>query len=134
MEMASGYFVSECVTEHWLSCGCATTHVPDLLTKPHKSSSVHGICVQGNVASLEDLVREITSGNARVVLPPELCHEEHAYGAVAPDNNLIVWRCSTFGGFIMAGSITIVPNGVLLLSGNGAHFKDTTFIGMPRLI
>lgn len=46
--------------------------------------------MQGHVASLEDLVWEITSGSFHVILPLEVCHEEHANGAMPLENSFIV--------------------------------------------
>lgn len=96
-------------------------------------SQLSYVRVQGDVASLEDLVRQVSSGNSHVILPPELGHEAHDTGAQALLSTFIVWRCSTFGGFVLRGTIRIAQNGVFLLSGKGAHFRDTTFIGAASL-
>lgn len=102
-------------------------HVLRLIQQPVTGS----VCLlQGDVASLEDLVREITAHNFHVTLPPELCPEEHAADG-ATGHKFIVWRCCTTGGSVLGGSITFAANSVFLLSGKGAHFRDTTFTGGP---
>ena len=90
--------------------------------------------MQRDVASLEDLVREITARNLHVVLPRELRRKEHTNGALGIGTPFDVWRCTSFGGSVAEGSISIAPDGIFLLSGKGARFTDTTFNGERRLI
>lgn len=84
--------------------------------------------VQGRVASLEDLLCAFTSRRPRILLHGRMLNPiSHPKGVHL--NELVVWRGDSPGCSVAGGIIWLRTSGVFLLSGHGAHFRDTTFDG-----
>lgn len=88
--------------------------------------------MQGLVTSVEDLVAAIAAHPPGISLQNLTLHPTSR-----PTGNqrrkFIVWKASSFGCQVSGGTISLLPDCVLLLNGRGAHFRDTTFSGVMLL-
>ena len=88
--------------------------------------------LQGLVASVEDLVAAIAAHAPGISLQDLTLHPNSR-----PTGNqrrkFVVWKASSFGCQVNGGTISLLPDCILLLNGHGAHFRDTTFSGVMLL-
>ena len=92
-----------------------------------------GVYLQGVVASIEDLVAAIAAHTPGISLRGLALHPTSR-----PTGNrrhsFVVWRAASSGCQVRGGSISLPRDCILLLTGRGAHFRDTTFSGVTQLV
>lgn len=89
--------------------------------------------LQNGLASVEDLVAAL---GARV---PYIHLESRSLSPTnhpesSDDRSFIVWRAECTGCRVTGGTINLLPGCILLLTGHGVHFTNTTFSGTLSLI
>lgn len=91
-----------------------------------------GVYLQGVVATIEDLVAAIAAHTPGISLRGLALHPT-SRPAGEGRHRFVAWRASSSGCQISGGTISLLPGCILLLTGRGAHFKDTTFSGVTPL-
>lgn len=72
------------------------------------------------------LLSRLSGSEATIAL-----HGEHMHAQGHPQAlpSFFAWRAWPSGCTVVAGTISLPREGIMLLSGHGAHFKHTTFSG-----
>lgn len=90
----------------------------------------HWTCLQSLLQSIEDLLAAITGRLHSIILYGRILRPATQLPPGRPETSFIVWKAECTGCLISGGTIKLLPECILLLTGHGVHFSNTSFSGI----